>query len=87
MDIFQVYFRSPTECPRISDHHPERYECESKSDKCNWETIVQTGNMEWVERPWVVNSIHYPPYLEILYATFELNRGETVDCRHHEFFL
>ena len=40
---------------------------------------VQTGNGEWVKRPWGVNSIHYPPYLEILYATFKLNRAETVD--------
>ena len=40
---------------------------------------VQTGNVEWVKRPWGVNSIHYPPYLEILYATFKLNHAETVD--------
>ena len=40
---------------------------------------VQTGNGEWVKKPWGVNSIHYPPYLEILYATFKLNRAETVD--------
>ena len=40
---------------------------------------VQTRNVEWVKRPWGVNSIHYPPYLEILYATFKLNRAETVD--------
>ena len=44
-----------------------------------WMGSVQTRNVEWVKRPWGVNSIHYSPYLEILYATFKLNRAETVD--------
>ena len=51
----------------------------SRMKACKWKGKVQTGNVEWVKRPWGVNSIHYPPYLEILYATFKLNRAETVD--------
>ena len=35
--------------------------------------------MKWVMTPRGVNSVHYPPYFEIIYGTFKIDHSKAVD--------
>ena len=59
----------------------------SLSSKLNTSILVQckgvTQNVKWVMTPQGVNSVHYPPYFEIIYGTFKIDHSKAVDIITH----